>query len=159
MINLKIKITATIIKDDKILLIKEKNTSDDKYYWNLVKGTFEPEKDENLFETVIRECLEEVNTRVKIKNLINFIYYRRNNKIRLQFNFLCTGNIKKSFLSNRVNQASRNEQIVEIKLFTREELSKIKRKEFMDERVSCVLNDFLNNKINDISIIKEIIKL
>lgn len=157
--NLEIKITATIIKDGKILLIKEKNTADNKYYWNLVKGTFEPGKDKSLLDTVIRECDEEVNTQVKIKNLINIIYYRKNDKVRFQFNFLCNGNVKKSFLSSLGDQKFRNEDIAEIKLFTKGQLSKMKKSEFINERTYIVLNDFIKGKTDHLSTFKEIIKL
>lgn len=157
--NFEIKITATIIKDDKVLLIKEKNTTNNKYYWNLVKGTFEPKKDKSLLDTVIRECKEEVNTQIKIKRVINIIYYRKKDKIRFQFNFLCDGRVKKSFLSNQIDQKSRNEDIAEIKFFTKGQLSKMKKSQFMNERTYIVLNDFLKGKTGHLSTLKEIIKL
>jgi len=157
--NLEVKITATIIQDGKILLIKERNISDNKYYWNLVKGTFEPGKDKSLLDAVARECKEEVNIEVKIKKLINIIYYRKKDKVRFQFNFLCNGWFKKSSLSNQADQKYRNEDIVEIKPFTKVQLSKMKKSQFMNERTYIVLNDFLKGKAGYLSTLKEIIEL
>jgi len=157
--KLEIKITALIVEDNKILLIKERNTDDQKYYWNLVKGSFDPREDNNLFDTVARECQEEINTKVKIKKLINVIYYRKGEKIRIQFSFLCHGHVQKAFLSNMSNQKLRNEDIVEIKLFTKNQLKLIKKKEFMNERIYLTIKDFLKGNFKDLSTIREIIEL
>lgn len=157
--KLEIKITALIAENNNILLIKEQNTDNHKYYWNLIKGSFDSKKDNNIFDTVIRECLEEINTKVKIKKLINIIYYRKKDKIRVQFNFLCNGHVGKAFLSNRIDQKSRNENIVEIKLFTKSQLKLINKKELMNERIYRILKDFLKGNFKDLSTIREIIEL
>ena len=154
-----IKITALIVEDDKVLMIRERNTDNHKYYWNLVKGSFDPKIDKSLFDTVIRECEEEINTKIKIKKLINVIYYRKGGKIRIQFNFLCSGQTKKAFLSNATDQKSRNEDIVKIKLFTKNQLKRMKKTKFLNNRIYVIIKDYLAGKFKDISTIREIIEL
>ncbi len=157
--DIQIKIAAVITQDDKVLLIKERNTIDNKYYWNLITGTFDISEDKGLLGTVIRECREEANTEVEIRNLINIVYYRKEDKIRLQFGFLCEANAGKSFLSNAKEQAARDEDITEIRPFSRDELLEIRREDFMSNRAYATLSDFLQGKAIDTSAIREIIKL
>jgi ADP-ribose pyrophosphatase YjhB (NUDIX family) len=159
MSNLEIKITALILRDEKVLLIKEKNTDDGKYYWNLIKGTFEPKRDKGILNIVVRECQEEVNIGVAINNLINVIYYRKKDKIRLQFNFVCSAKNGNPVLSHHHEQVSRGEDIIAIKLFTKEQLTLMKKSEFMNERIYLIVHDFLAGKMNDLSVLKEIIEL
>ena len=47
--NYLIKVGVLIVNEGKLLLIKEKNGNDRKYYWNFVKGTFEVKKDVDFF--------------------------------------------------------------------------------------------------------------
>jgi ADP-ribose pyrophosphatase YjhB (NUDIX family) len=157
--GLEIKVGALVMAGDEILLIKEKGEPGSKYRWNLVKGSFDPKQDRSLFDTAIRECQEEINTKVKIKNLINIIYYRQKDKIRVQFNFLCQGKIKKATLSSQSEQSLRGEDISEIRLFSKNQLARIKKQEFIDERGHLVVNDFLRGKLQDISLVREIINL
>lgn len=157
--GLEIKVGALVVANSRVLLIKEKCTPNSEYRWNLVKGSFDPRQDRSLFDTATRECREEINTKIKIKNLINIIYYRQKDKIRVQFNFLCQGRIKGASLSSRKEQASRNEDISEIKLFAKNQLARIKKQEFIDERSYLVIKDFLQGKLQDISLVREIISL
>lgn len=157
--KLEIKVAALIMENDKVLLIKEWNATNHQYSWNLVKGSFDYTKDNSIFDAVTRECEEEVNIKIKIKKLINVIYYRNKDKIRIQFNFLCQGLVKKAFLSNLVEQKSRNEDINEIKLFTKSQLKVMKEKEFMNKRIWLTIKDFLKGNYKDLSTIREIIEL
>jgi len=85
-----IKVSGLIVKDDLVLLIKERLLANKPCQWNLVKGTFEPDLDRSILDTLRRECREEVNMNVSVDGLINLIYYRDKDKVRLQLNFLCS---------------------------------------------------------------------
>ena len=57
---------AVIIQDDKLLVIKNEDT--DGYFFVLPGGG--QEHDENLHETLKRECIEEIGEEIEIKELI-----------------------------------------------------------------------------------------
>lgn len=157
--DLAIKITAAVVDNDQILLIKEKNDQNNQYYWNLIKGTFEPEKDKNIFDTVIRECKEEANINVKIEKIINIIFYRQKDKIRLQINFICSSQGAKPRISSQTDQSGRNEDIIELKFFTKTELSTMDKNQFMDERTYIIIKELLAGNSHDLSILKDVVKL
>lgn len=146
----KIKIGVLVENRGKLLLIKELNSLDGKYYWNIVKGTFEHEKDKNFIETARRECKEEARISVKVNHLQGIMYLHRKNVT--QFNFLASIQKGVPKIANADDQKKENEDIIEIKLFTRNELKKMKESEFMNERAFMAVKNWLKGIINDLSV-------
>lgn len=158
MFDIQIKVGALVENDGKLFLISEKGQSK-KYLLNIVKGTFDPKVDKNLLATVVRECREEINIKVKVEKLLNFIYLRENKKIRLQFNFLCKVVGKnKPKISSKAKQKKYQESISDCKLFSKDELKKLKQKDFIDKRAYLAVGDYLSGKSLSLTVLREIIK-
>ncbi|MFH1129646.1 MAG: NUDIX hydrolase [Patescibacteria group bacterium] len=143
---IKIKVGVLVEKDDSLLLIRELNDSDGKYYWNIIKGTFEPKRNEDLFTAVIRECREEAGITVEIKNLLNIQYIQKKSGWVFQFNFIAT--IKEGIpqVSSQDLQKQLNENITDVKFFSKVKLKKIGKNEFMNSRAFAAVNDWLIGK-------------
>ena len=141
-----IKIGVLIENKNKLFLIKELNDSNGKYYWNIIKGTFEPEKDRDFLETAKRECKEEAGISVKINYLQSIMYLKR--KDTLQFNF--GASIKKGIpkVPKDKEQKKRSENIMEIKFFNKKELRIMKEKDFMNERAFKAIENWIKGKRN-----------
>lgn len=77
---IRVSAKAIIIKEDKILLIKNK---DENGYWYSLPGGGQQHQ-ENLVEAVIRECKEEVGVDIKVGN-VKFIrdYIGKNHEFHL----------------------------------------------------------------------------
>jgi len=142
----KIKIGVLAIERNKLLLIKELNSSDGKYYWNIIKGIFEPTKDKDFFEAAKRESREEAGIEIKLVNLINIVYLRKRDRKIIQFNFKAL--IKKSTpkLSIKNQYKVKNEDIMKVKFFTKKELKKMKKQEFINIRTFLTIRDWIENK-------------
>jgi len=148
-----IKTTALIHKENKILLIREWSKKKNGHFWNVIKGTFNPEKDKNLIAAITREAIEEINFDISVENIINIFEINKADGFLLQINFICspkgesTPSLPKSF--------EENEKIVEFRWFTFDEFKKLKDEEIMDKRVTIIINDFFLNKSKySLSIIK-----
>jgi len=142
----KIKIGVLAIERNKLLLIKELNSSDGKYYWNIIKGIFEPTKDKDFFEAAKRESREEAGIEIKLVNLINIVYLRKRDRKIIQFNFKAL--IKKSTpkLSIKNQYKVKNEDIMKVKFFTKKKLKKMKKQEFINIRTFLTIRDWIENK-------------
>lgn len=149
-----IKIGILAERKDKLLLIKELNNSDGKYYWNIIKGTFEPTKDINFFETAKRECKEEGGIEVKLTNLVNIIYLSKMDRNIIQFNFRALIKKRTPKLLRRNQPKIKDEDIIETKFFTKNELKEIKKREFMDIRTFLTIKDWLENKKKGLKIFR-----
>lgn len=149
-----LKIGILVEKNSKVLLIKERNDKDNKYYWNIIKGTFEPNKDRNILDCAIRECQEEAKVKIELKKILNIIYLKKLKKIILQINFLAIMKNKKVTLPKLYIQRARNEDIIDYKFFTKKELKNIKRKELMNKRTYLIIKDWLNNRKFDLTFLK-----
>ncbi|MBP9802215.1 NUDIX domain-containing protein [Patescibacteria group bacterium] len=77
MFDIQIKIGALVENDGQLFLISEIGQNN-KYLLNIVRGTFDPKLDKSLSATAVRECQEEINVKVKVEKLLNFIYFREN---------------------------------------------------------------------------------
>ena len=151
---IKIKIGVLVENRNRLLLIKESNDPDGRYYWNIIKGSFEPDKDKNFFESAKRECEEEAGIRVKLTHLLNVMYLNKKDMYIIQFNFIAS--IKKGIpkVAKINHQKMRNEDIVELKFFSKNELRKMKEQEFMNERAFLAVKEWLQNKKSDLKIFK-----
>lgn len=147
----KIKIGVLVENKGKLLLIKELNNHNGKYYWNIIKGTFEPEKDRNFLETAKRECKEEAGASVKIKYLQSIMYVHKKNTT--QFNF--GASIKKCIpkVPKPSDQKKRNENIIKVKFFNKKELRIMKEKDFMNKRAFLATKDWVRSKRHDLGIL------
>ena len=145
--SIKTKIGILVVNNEKLLLIKELNSKDGKYYWNIVKGTFEPDKDDNFIESAIRERKEEAGIDVKITGLLNIIYLsdKTKNKFVIQFNFIAAIEKGTPELASKDEQQGRSEDIIELRYFTKNDLKKIKKEEFMNERAYLAVSEWLKN--------------
>jgi|AntAceMinimDraft_9_1070365.scaffolds.fasta_scaffold120873_2 ADP-ribose pyrophosphatase YjhB (NUDIX family) len=150
----KIKIGVLVEKNNKLLLIKELNSSNGKYYWNIIKGTFESTRDKDFFKTAKRECKEEAGIEIKLIRLINVIYLNKKYRRVIQFNFIAL--IKKGIprLLSKKQHKIKNEDIIEIKFFTKNEIKKIKKSEFIDIRAFLTVRDWLGDGKKGLEIFK-----
>ena len=158
MFDIQIKVGALVKKDDGLFLISEIGKSKN-YLRNIIKGTFDPKLDKNLLDTAVRECREEINIKVKVEKLLNFVYLRENKKIRFQFNFLCKVVGKhQPKISPQAKQKIYQENINDCKLFSKAGLKKLKQKDFIDKRAFVAISDYLAGKSLPLSVIREILK-
>ena len=146
-----IKVGVLVGNKNKLLLIKELNDSNGKYYWNIIKGTFEPKKDRDFLETAKRECKEETGVSVKIKYLQSIMYVHKKNTT--QFNF--GASIKKGIpkIPKPSDQKKRKENIIEVKFFNKKELVKMKEGDFMNKRAFLSAKNWVKGKRNDLGIL------
>jgi len=146
-----IKIGVLVENKGKLLLIKELNDHNGKYYWNIIKGTFEPGKDRDFLETAERECKEEAGVSVKIKYLQSIMYIHKKNT--LQFNF--GASIKKGIpkIPKFSDQKKRSENIIEVKFFNKKELVKIKKEDFMNTRAFLTVKNWISGKRSNLGIL------
>lgn len=153
-ITIKTKVGILVEHKGKLLLIKELNSSDRKYYWNIVKGTFEPDKDKNFISAAERECKEEAGVGIKIKHLLNVVYLndKNKNKYVIQFNFTAVMTRGLPKLAKKDSQKKLNEDIIELRFFTKKELKKLKKSDFMNKRSFLAVNEWLGGKRHNLDI-------
>lgn len=152
--KLKIKIGILAHDQEKLLLIRERPLPGKKYFWNIIKSTFEANKDRDFLATARREAREEAGIKVKFESLVDLFILRRSSRVVFQLNFAGRVIGKSYKLASLREQRSRNEDIIEIKLFSRAELKKLKAKDFINRRSYLAVQDWLKGKSYDLSIIK-----
>lgn len=149
--NTKFRIKAAVLIEhkNKLLLIKELDAERKRFYWNTVKGTFNAKKDKTPMDTAIRECKEEAGVVVKIERL-DSVYFVTNKKRELiQFNFIAglkSKKIKPDFKIPRRIEV--NEEIREIRLFSKNELRKMKITHFINKRAYLLVKNWINARNN-----------
>ncbi len=144
---IQIKCGVLIQKKNRLLLIRERNSIDGQYYWNIIKGSFEPQKDKNIFNTAKREAWEEARAKIHLKNLFKIFIVHDSYRVLIQFNFMADL-IGSSFrLAKPAKQYKyrRGEDIKDIRLFSKKELKKINKKEFISERTYLSVKEWLKN--------------
>ncbi len=128
------KIGVYISHRGHLLLIREKTDGNRDYHWNIVKGAFEA-KDTSLLQTVQRECREEVGLQVKIVRVLNISYRRRRMNPVMQINYCVESTSGRPKLASKKKQQVLNEDIIEAKFFTHQELLSIPCRELTNIRV------------------------
>ena len=152
--ELKIKISVIITdKDHGVLLLKEKTEKHDRPLWNIVKGTFGDHDNENIFEAAIRECKEEAGVEVKLEKTTGCYVIQKDGDFKLQFNFIGKITQGSPQIAEAKEQASRNEDISDIRWFTPDEIRKIDSKEFISKKIFLMVQDWLNNKTYPLDIV------
>lgn len=152
--NIQIKVGVIIKNDDKILLIKEIDEKTSLPKWNVIKGS--NEINESVFETAIRECEEEANANAELLNSLGVYISKENEKARIQFNFLVETKNENLSLAKEEEQKSRNEHIIELKWFSRDELLKLSENDFISFRQYQLVRDFLDDKIYPLDVCKSV---
>lgn len=154
--DIKTKIGIIVIdNNENILLIKERVKAKDTPLWNIIKGTYGDSGDETIFEASVRECKEEVLLQVDLINSIGCYVSNENNKIRIQFNFLAKAkDIPK--LPPKKEQLLRNEDILEIKWFSKEDILQMKPEEFMSNRARSLILDWISVVKYPLEIFKQV---
>ena len=154
--SIKIKVGSLIVKKGKILLIKEKIEKNNVPLWNIVKGTYEENSDETIFDAATRECREEALVEVKLISTLGCYIARRNNKVRVQFNFLAEIVNGTPSLPDKKEQVKRDECISKLKWFSKEEISQMNPNEFISNRTYLVLMDWIKDNRYPLEIFKNI---
>lgn len=154
--SVKIKVGSLIVKNNKILLIKEKTEKNNIPLWNIVKGSYEENNDETIFDTAIRECKEEVSVEVKLISALGCYIAQENSKVRVQFNFLAEIIDSVPVLPDKKEQAQRDECISELKWFSKEEISQMNPNKFISNRTYLALMDWIKGNYYPLEIFKNI---
>lgn len=151
-----IKTTSLIKNGDKILLIKEWSKKKNGYFWNVIKGTFNPGKDKGLMASAIREAKEEVNLDIIIENILSIFEINKEGGFLLQVNFICRPqNGSVPFLSKTYEE---NEEIIEYKWFDYKEFKLLNESEIMDKRVAMIIDDYFSVQLTQPKYPSSIIK-
>ena len=140
-----LKVAVLIEKNGKLLLIRERLHPDHPYAWNMVKGSFEPEKDADFVSSARRECWEEARARVNITKLLNVlsVYQRERKRYFILVNFVARLVGDRFGVPPRSMQKKQREDIVEVRLFSKSELRKMKRSEFISNRAYFTIREWL----------------
>lgn len=141
-----IKVAALIInKKEEVLLIKEKYKVGGKAKWNLVKGTFD-NFNEDLSGCIIREIKEEVGIKAKDPILKKVFHYGEKDNHRILFIFMINKFSGKVFLDSDNNQNNKGENISDFKWFSKKEIGKLSKSEFMAPYVYLSLKNYKYDK-------------
>lgn len=153
--EIQIKVGVVIVKDDKILLLKEWSDTKKDYRWNIIKGTFE-DTDKTILNCVKREAKEEAGVEVKIDKFICCIVKHGFN-IRIYYNFLGQINKGEPKLAVLKEQEARKENFKEIRWFSTKELEKMEEDDFMNDVVYKAITDWVNGRAYPMELMKEIV--
>jgi len=142
-----IKTGILIINGNKLLLIKEKVKKNRLPLWNIIKGSHDPlEISETIFETAIRECLEEASVKVVLTNFFGCYIEQDSSNIKIQFNFIAKIIDGEPKLPDVQKQKERNETITDLKWFKREDILKMNEKEFISNKIYTLISEWAKGK-------------
>ena len=151
----KAKIGVVVVgKDGRVLLIKEKLEKKPVALWNIIKGSYDG--GETVFEAARRECKEEASLDVVLTHTLGAYISEEPEKIRIQFNFLAEANDMNVEVASREDQKSRNEVIVEVWWFTKEEVVKMNPEDFVSARTFELLQDWIAGKTFPLEAYKQV---
>lgn len=139
----------------RVLLIRERNNRTRRYAWNIIKGTFEPDKDDSIFDTTIREAKEEANAKIKLKYFLATYYLLDGRDALMMFTFVADLLDPRVQVSPQKLQAQYgNDNVIEVRLFTEQQLSRLKPKDFIGMRGYLATRDYLKGVKFPLNIIK-----
>lgn len=149
---------GVIIKNDenKILLLKEKLEKHDKLLWNIVKGTYGDNGDEDIYDAAKRECLEETSTKVKLLSALGTYISKKGEKIRIQFNFEAEIESGTPQITEQVEQDERNEAIHEVRWFTFDEVKELKAEDFISNRIYQAVQNYMKGDRYSLDVYKQV---
>lgn len=152
----KIKVGVIIEGNDgRVLLIKERLAKNQNSLWNIIKGSYDG--NETIFETAIRECREEVSVEAELVSSLGVYVSEETGKIRVQLNFLAHTKTESAKIASAEEQASRGENIEELRWFTKEEVLKMRADDFISLRTYELLNDWILGKAFSIESYKQVV--
>lgn len=141
----KIKVGVVVEGDaGRVLLIKEKLSKKPAPLWNIIKGSYDG--GETIFEAAIRECREEASVEVVLVCSLGVYVSEEAEKIRVQFNFLAHTENMSAKLASIEEQGLRDENIEELRWFTKEEILRMKAEDFISLRTYEILHDWISGK-------------
>lgn len=143
--NIKVGVIITDNAQNKILLIKEKIKKNNQPLWNIIKGTYDRNTEENIFETAKRECREEASVEVILKNAIGCYIHKKRNKTTIQFNFLAKIMKGKPAVPDINEQNGRNENIIEIRWFNKNKILNMPTSDFVAPKIYNMLIDWIKS--------------
>lgn len=142
--KVKLKAGVVVYHKRRVLLIREFNRNSNCYKWNIIKGTFEPGKDASILDTAIREAKEEANAKIKLKHFLSTYYllYKQNALMMFVFSAeLLNQNVKA--LPQKIQAKYGEDNVIEVRFFTKQELLKLKPEDFIDTRGYLAIHDYL----------------
>jgi len=149
-----IKVGAIVEENDKILLIKEWSNSKKGYFWNIIKGTFDSLIDGTLEECVIREAMEEIGVVIQLSKFIK-LSIKHGFNTRIYVNFVASIIQGKPKVQSKIDQASRNEDIIETKWFTKHELNNMDEDKYINDVAYETVTNWLKNKAYSLDLLVE----
>lgn len=153
--EIKLKAGVVVCYRGRVLLIRELNRNTNCYKWNIIKGMFEPGKDASILETAVREAKEEANAKIKLKYFLSTYYLLDKNNSIMMFTFiadLLDPHIKA--LPKEVQAKYGEDDVIEVKFFTKQELLKLKPEDFIGTRGYLAIQDYLKGIRFPLSIIQ-----
>lgn len=149
---------GVIITDNKnkVLMLKEKIKKNPIPLWNIIKGTYGDEGVENIFETAIRECKEEAGVDVDLMFSLGCYISQKKEKTSTIITFEAIIKNGSPHLAKKREQLSRDECISEMRWFSNDELKKMKKEEFISNRIYSIIQDWLDDKKYPLNIIKQV---
>ncbi|MCG2697698.1 NUDIX hydrolase [Candidatus Parcubacteria bacterium] len=153
----KIKVGIIITDNqDNILLLKEKIKKNPTPLWNIVKGSYGDMGQETIFETAIRECQEEACVKVVLTGSLGFYTAQKKEKISTIITFTAKIVEGTPRIAKENEQLIRDEDISELKWFNKEEILKMKNKEFISNRVYIIIQNWIKKNHYPLNIIKQV---
>jgi ADP-ribose pyrophosphatase YjhB (NUDIX family) len=151
-----IKVSAIVVKNQKILLIKERVSEDNNFLWNTIKGSFDQEN-ETVEECTKREIFEESGLKASSLKLAKIYTFNNGDKFKIQFNFVAKVTGTESLpISRGINIDGEN--ISELRWFSENEIKSMRKTDFVADYTQKVLTDWIDGKETvDISIITAIL--
>jgi 8-oxo-dGTP pyrophosphatase MutT (NUDIX family) len=128
------KVGVYVIFRQRLLLIREKSDGHHSYRWNIVKGSVES-KDKTFEDAVRRESREEVGLKLANMRLFYTSYRRRRVQPVIQVHYIAQSKSGIPIMAKRKQQELLNEDIVDARFFTKQQLMRIPRQELMNDRV------------------------
>lgn len=156
--EIQIKVGVIIAFKNRILLIKEWSNKKNGYFWNIIKGTYGDVLNESIKECAIRESLEEAGLVVHLKYLLPCIVLHNEKKSQIQYNFIAKKASDKIIPPSQAEQMTRNEDITEIKWFSKKEIRGLKEDDFVSEKSYMAIHDWIDKKTIPLAFLCESIK-
>lgn len=140
-----IKITNLIIKDDgEFLMIKEWSKKKRGYFWNIIKGTFDPERDLDVLRALDRETEEEVNLPCDTVGLLGIFQGIENGNFLLHFNFLSKP--RQNITPKLPQEFGPDEEIIDYQWISKEKFDEMGMDEFMSDKVRLIVDQWYRDK-------------
>lgn len=151
-----IKVSVIIVNDkNEVLLLKEKVKKNDRPLWNIIKGTYGDNGDETILEAAKRECMEEASVAVDLAGATGCYATGKTDDLKIQFNFIGRISSGEPKIDSKEEQESRNEDIREIKWFSKDQLIQMPKEDFISEKIFVMISDWIKGESYPLAIIKQ----